>query len=367
MSELFSPYTVRDVTLRNRIVVSPMCEYSSTDGFANDWHVVHLGSRAVGGASLILTEAIAVTPEGRISPEDLGIWKDEHMPELERIARFVRSQGAEFGTQLAHAGRKGSTKRPWDGHGAVPVSEGGWIPVAPSGTPFDPTYPTPQALDEAGIAHIVAAFADGAKRTLAIGGTVIEIHAAHGYLVHQFLSPLVNERTDRWGGSFENRTRLAREIVRAVRAVWPERLPLLVRVSATDWAEGGWDVEQTVELAKLLREEGVDLIDASSGGAVPVRPGAIPVGPLYQTPFAERIRREARIATGAVGMITEPADAEAIVAEERADLVIIARELLRDPYWPLFAARALGAEIAWPPQYQRAAGDRATMRVPANV
>jgi 2,4-dienoyl-CoA reductase-like NADH-dependent reductase (Old Yellow Enzyme family) len=367
MSELFSPYTVREVTLRNRIVVSPMCEYSSDDGFANDWHVVHLGSRAVGGASLVLTEAIAVTPEGRISPEDLGIWKDEHMPELERIARFVRSQGAEFGTQLAHAGRKGSTKRPWDGHGAVPVSEGGWIPAGPSGAPFDPTYPTPQALDEAGIARVIAAFADAAKRTLAIGGTVIELHAAHGYLVHQFLSPLVNERTDRWGGSFENRTRLAREIVRAVRNVWPERLPLFVRVSSTDWAEGGWDVEQTVELAKLLREEGVDLIDASSGGAVPVRPGAIPVGPLYQTPFAERIRREARIATGAVGMITEPADAEAIVAEQRADVVILARELLRDPYWPLFAARALGAEIAWPPQYQRAAGDRATMRVPANV
>ncbi|HTD38518.1 MAG TPA: hypothetical protein VK669_13485, partial [Candidatus Limnocylindrales bacterium] len=230
-----------------------------------------------------------------------------------------------------------------------------------------PSYPAPQALDEAGIARIVTAFADAARRTRAIGGTVIEIHAAHGYLVHQFLSPLVNTRTDRWGGSFENRTRLAREIVRAVRGVWPERLPLFVRVSATDWAEAGWDVEQTVELAKLLREDGADLIDVSSGGAVPVRPGAIPVGPLYQTPFAERIRREAGIATGAVGMITEPADAEAIVAEQRADLVVIARELLRDPYWPLFAARALGADVAWPPQYQRAIGDRATMRVAANV
>lgn len=367
MSELFTPFTLRDVTLRNRIVVSPMCEYSSDDGFANDWHVVHLGSRAVGGAALVLTEAIAVTPEGRISPQDLGIWKDEHLPELERIARFVRSQGAEFGTQLAHAGRKGSTKRPWDGHGAVAVDDGGWIPVGPSGAPFDPAYPTPRALDEDAIAHIVAAFADGARRTLAIGGTVIEIHAAHGYLVHQFLSPLVNERTDRWGGSFENRTRLAREIVRAVRGVWPERLPVFVRVSATDWADGGWDVEQTVELAKLFREDGADLIDASSGGAVPVRPGAIPVGPLYQTPFAERIRREAGIATAAVGMITEPADAEAIVAEQRADLVVMARELLRDPYWPLFAARALGADVAWPPQYQRATGDRATMRVAANV
>ncbi|MBV9439022.1 MAG: oxidoreductase, partial [Candidatus Eremiobacteraeota bacterium] len=293
--------------------------------------------------------------------------KDEHLPELERIARFVRSQGAHFGTQLAHAGRKGSTQRPWEGHGAVRPADGGWIPVGPSGAPFNDVYPVPQPLDENGIARIVAAFADGARRTLAIGGTVLEIHAAHGYLVHQFLSPLVNERTDRWGGSFENRTRLAREIVRAVRAVWPERLPLFVRVSATDWAEGGWEIEQTVELARMLRAEGADLIDASSGGAVPVRPGAIPVGPLYQTEFAARIRREAGIATGAVGMITEPADAEAIVADERADLVILARELLRDPYWPLFAARALGAEVAWPPQYQRAIGDRATMRVPANV
>ena len=367
MSELFSPLTLRGVTLRNRVVVSPMCEYSSEHGFANDWHIVHLGSRAVGGAGLVLTEAIAVTPEGRISPQDLGIWKDEHLAQLERIARFVQSQGAQFGTQLAHAGRKGSTKRPWDGHGAVAPADGGWTPLGPSDAPFDPTYPAPQALDEDGIARIVAAFADGAQRTLALGGTVIEIHAAHGYLVHEFLSPLVNARTDRWGGSFENRTRLAREIARAVRGVWPERLPLFMRVSATDWAEGGWDIEETVELAKLLRDDGVDLIDASSGGAVPVRPGAIPVGPLYQTPFASRIRREAGIATGAVGMITEPADAEAIVAEQRADLVIMARELLRDPYWPLFAARALGADVAWPPQYQRATGERATMRVPANV
>jgi 2,4-dienoyl-CoA reductase-like NADH-dependent reductase (Old Yellow Enzyme family) len=367
MSALFSEFSLRGVTLRNRIVVSPMCEYSSTDGFANDWHVVHLGSRAVGGAALVLTEAIAVTPEGRISPEDLGIWKDEHLPELARIAHFVQGQGAQFGTQLAHAGRKGSTKRPWDGGGAVPVHKGGWIPAAPTSAPFDPSYPVPEALDEDAIARIIASFADGARRTLAIGGTVIEIHAAHGYLVHQFLSPLVNTRTDRWGGSFENRTRLAREIVRAVRGVWPERLPLFVRVSATDWVEGGWEIEQTVELARALRAEGVDLIDASSGGAVPVKPGTIPVGPLYQTPFAERIRREAGIATGAVGMITEPADAEAIVADGRADLTILARELLRDPYWPLFAARALGAEVAWPPQYQRATGDRATMRVPARV
>ena len=367
MSELFSPYRLRDLTLRNRLVVSPMCEYSSADGFANDWHVVHLGSRAVGGAALVFTEAIAVTAEGRISPQDLGIWKDEHLPELERIARFVTSQGAQFGTQLAHAGRKGSTKRPWDGNGAVAPDQGGWTPLAPTAEPFDPQYPVPAALDEDGIARILAAFADGARRTLAIGGTAVELHAAHGYLVHQFLSPLVNTRTDRWGGSFENRTRLVREIVRAVRAVWPERLPLFVRVSATDWVEGGWDIEQTVELARVLRGEGVDLIDTSSGGAVPVAPGTIPVAPLYQTPFAERIRREAGIATGAVGMITEPAEAEAIVADGRADLVVMARELLRDPYWPLYAARALGADAPWPAQYLRAAGSRATMRVAARV
>lgn len=365
MSALFSPLRLRDVTLRNRVVVSPMCEYSSADGFAGDWHVVHLGSRAVGGAGLVFTEAIAVTPEGRISPQDLGIWKDEHVAELARIARFCNQQGAVWGTQLAHAGRKGSTLRPWEGSGAVPATDGGWTPVGPSADPFDPTYPVPAALDDDGIARIVRAFADGAQRTLDAGGTVIEVHGAHGYLVHEFLSPLVNRRTDRWGGSFENRTRLAIEIVRAVRAVWPERYPLFVRLSCTDYAEGGWDLDQTIALAALLRDEGVDLIDASSGGAVPLPPGTIPVQPLYQTPFAERIRREAAIPTGAVGLITEPADAEAIVAEGRADLVILARELLRDPYWPLFAARALGAEVEWPPQYRRAIGARATMLVPA--
>jgi 2,4-dienoyl-CoA reductase-like NADH-dependent reductase (Old Yellow Enzyme family) len=361
MSALFTPLRLREVTLRNRVMVSPMCEYSSVDGFANDWHVVHLGSRAVGGAGLVLTEAIGVTADGRISPQDLGIWKDEHVAELARIAHFCNEQGAQWGTQLAHAGRKASTKRPWDGSGAVPLDDGGWIPSGPAASPFDPSYPVPRALDEAGIAAIVAAFGAAARRTLDAGGTVLEIHAAHGYLVHEFLSPLVNTRTDRWGGPFENRIRLAVEIVRAVRTAWPERLPLFVRVSATDWIEGGWDIEQTVELARILRGEGVDLIDASSGGAVPVPPGTIPIGPLYQTPFAERVRRDAGIATGAVGMITEPADAEAIVAEGRADLVIMARELLRDPYWPLFAARALGVEIPWPPQYQRAAGPRATM------
>jgi 2,4-dienoyl-CoA reductase-like NADH-dependent reductase (Old Yellow Enzyme family) len=362
MSRLFSPYQVRDVTLRNRIVVSPMCEYSSVDGFANDWHVVHLGSRAVGGAALVLTEAIAVTAEGRISPSDLGIWKDEHVEQLSRIARFCNSQGAVWGTQLAHAGRKASTKVTWEGDGAVAPADGGWIPVAPGTEPFNDTYPRPKALDEDGINAIIRAFSDAARRTLDAGGEVIEVHAAHGYLIHQFLSPLVNTRTDRWGGSFENRTRLAVETVRAVRAVWPERLPLFVRFSATDYAAGGWDIEQTIELSRILRGEGVDLVDASSGGVVPLPPGTIPVGPLYQLPFAERIRREAGIATGAVGMITEPADAEAIVASERADVVIMARELLRDPYWPLFAARLLGAKAPWPRQYQRADGPRASFR-----
>jgi len=367
VSSLFSPLALRGVTLRNRIVVSPMCEYSSDDGFANDWHVVHLGSRAVGGAGLVLTEATAVTADGRISPQDLGLWKDEQAETLARIARFCTSQGAAFGIQLAHAGRKASTKRPWDGEGAVSPAGGGWTPAAPGTEPFNDRYPVPAALDERGIAAIVAAFADAARRTLDLGATVIELHAAHGYLIHQFLSPLVNRRTDRWGGSFENRTRLALDIARAVRRVWPERFPLLARISATDWVEGGWDVEQSVELARRLHAEGVDLIDCSSGGAVPVAPGTIPVGPLYQTPFAERVRREAGVPTGAVGMIVEPIDAEAIVAQGRADVVILARELLRDPYWPLFAARTLGADVAWPPQYLRAQGDRATMCRPALV
>lgn len=364
MSALFSPFHVRDVTLRNRVVVSPMCEYSSVDGFANDWHVVHLGSRAVGGAGLVLTEAIAVTADGRISPQDLGIWKDEHIETLARIARFCNGQGAAWGTQLAHAGRKASTKPPWEGEGAVPPDAGGWIPVAPGTEPFNDKYPRPAALDEDGIAAIVRAFADAARRTLDAGGEAVEVHAAHGYLIHQFLSPLVNRRTDRWGGSFENRTRLAIEVVRAIRGTWPERLPLIVRFSATDYLPGGWDLEQTVELSRILRGEGVDVVDASSGGAVPVPPGTIPVGPLYQVPFAERIRHEAGIATAAVGMITEPADAEAIIAGGRADLVFLARELLRDPYWPLFAARALGVKVPWPKQYARAEGDRAPMKIP---
>jgi 2,4-dienoyl-CoA reductase-like NADH-dependent reductase (Old Yellow Enzyme family) len=364
-SALFSPLTIRGVTLRNRIVVSPMCQYSSVDGFADDWHLVHLGSRAVGGAALVLTEAIAVTAEGRISPGDLGIWKDEHVEMLARIARFCHDRGAAFGTQLAHAGRKGSTKRPWEGEGAV--ERGGWIPLGPSAEAFNAVYPVPEELDEAGIARILAAFAGGARRTLDAGGTVVEIHGAHGYLMHEFLSPLANHRTDRWGGSFENRIRFAREIVRSVRQVWPERLPLFVRISATDWVAGGWDIDQAVALSRLLRDDGADLIDASSGGIVPLPRNTIPVGPLYQTPFAERNNHEAGILTGAVGMISEPADAEAVIANGRADLVFLARELLRDPYWPLYAARSLQDQIAWPLQYRGAMGARATMHAPDDL
>ena len=361
MSALFSPYALRDITLRNRVVVSPMCEYSSVDGFANDWHVVHLGSRAVGGAGLVLTEATAVTPEGRISPGDLGIWHDAHIEQLERIARFCNERGAAWGIQLSHAGRKGSTKAPWEGTGAVLLADGGWTVPGPATAPFDDRYPVPVALDDDGIMAIVRAFADGARRTLDAGGTVVEVHGAHGYLIHQFLSPLINTRLDRWGGSFENRVRFAIEVVRAVRRVWPERLPVFFRVSATDWVDDGWDLDQSVELAALLRLEGVDLIDTSSGGAVPVPRDAMKIGSLYQTSFAEIIRRDAAIATGAVGLITEPLDAEAIIADGRADLVFLARELLRDPYWPLYAARALDATAPWPVQYERAAGDRARM------
>jgi 2,4-dienoyl-CoA reductase-like NADH-dependent reductase (Old Yellow Enzyme family) len=296
----------------------------------------------------------------------LGIWDDAHVEQLARIARFCSGQGAAWGTQLAHAGRKGSTKPPWvrdaAAVAAVAPADGGWIPAAPGTEPFAAGYPVPRALDEAEIAEVLRAFAAAALRTLDAGGSVIELHAAHGYLIHQFLSPLTNRRTDRWGGSFEHRTRFALEVVRAVRSVWPERLPLFVRISATDYVPGGWDLEASVELARLLRGEGVDLIDASSGGIAPVPAGTIPLEPLYQTPFAERIRRDAGIATGAVGLITEPADANAIVADGRADLVFLARELLRDPYWPLYAARALGGAVSWPQQYARAAGERATMR-----
>ena len=353
MPGLFDELKLRGLTLRNRIAVSPMCQYSCTDGLANDWHFVHLGSRAVGGAALVFAEATAVTPDGRISPQDLGIWNDAQADALARTVSFIDAQGEAAGIQLAHAGRKASTFRPWDGSGAVPVPAGGWARVdAPSAIPFSADYLVPHAMTEAEIAGVVEAFAAAARRALAAGFRVIELHAAHGYLLHEFLSPLSNTRTDRYGGAFENRTRFVREVAAAVRRVWPDSHPLFVRISATDWTDGGWDLPQSIELARALKECGVDLIDASSGGNVAT--AKIPVGPGYQTPFAEAIRREAGIATGTVGLITDSAQAEQIIRSGQADIVLLAREMLRDPYWPLRAARELGATIGWPAQYLRA-------------
>lgn len=361
MPGLFDSITLRGVTLPHRIAVSPMCQYSCTNGFATDWHLVHLGSRAVGGAALVFTEATAVTGEGRISPQDLGIWTDDHIDALARITRFVRGQGSVAGIQLAHAGRKGSTAPPWAGHSGVPTAAGGWTPVGPTADAFTTGYPVPRALATGDIPAIVSAFEAAARRALTAGFEVAEVHAAHGYLIHQFLSPLVNTRTDGYGGSFQNRVRLCLEVVDAVRRAWPERLPVFVRISATDWAPGGWDVDQSVELARLLRQRGVDLVDCSSGGAVP--DATIAVGPLYQVPFAARIRAEADIATGAVGMITTPAEADEIIRSGRADCVLLAREMLRDPYWPAHAAGALGHALPWPKQYLRAAPHGAPARL----
>lgn len=354
MSALFSPLTLRSLTLRNRVGVSPMCQYSSEDGFATDWHLVHLGAFATGGAGLVITEAVAVTPEGRISPQDLGIWDDAHIPMLRRINDFCRAQGAVMGIQLAHAGRKASTRRPWEQpSGAVPVAEGGWDNVmAPSAMPFAPNYPLPHALSLDGIAQVIASFRAAAIRALAAGFQVVELHAAHGYLLHEFLSPLANARTDQYGGSFENRTRLLLEVTDAVRMVWPDALPIMVRISATDWADGGWTVEESVQLAALLKARGVDLIDCSSGGLAAHQ--QLTIGPGYQVPFARRIRAVAGVPTAAVGLITDAAQAEQIVADGSADLVLLARELLRNPRWPLMAAHTLGASITWPPQYERA-------------
>ena len=353
MPHLFDALPIRSLTLANRIIVSPMCQYSSVDGFANDWHVVHLGSRAVGGAALVMTEATAVTPDGRISPQDLGIYDDGHAPGLARIVHFVHPQRALAGIQLAHAGRKGSTRRPWEPPGTVTPANGGWQPVGPTGEPFTDNYPVPRPLRVDEIPGVVAAFRTAAQRALGAGFDVVEIHAAHGYLIHEFYSPLVNTRTDDYGGSYDNRVRLCLEVVDAVRGVWPERLPVFVRISATDWKDGGWDLEQSVELARRLRDRGVDLVDCSSGGAV--HDQQITVGPGHQVPFAERIRRDAGVATGAVGMITQAAQADAIIRGGQADVVLLARELLRDPYWPLHAADHLGHEVPWPPQYLRAA------------
>ncbi|EPX63171.1 putative FMN oxidoreductase [Cystobacter fuscus DSM 2262] len=354
MSLLFSPLRLRGVTLKNRIVVSPMCQYSSEDGFANDWHFVHLGSRAVGGAGLIILEASAVEAIGRITPQDLGIYKDEHVEPLARIVKFLHEQGAVAGIQLAHAGRKASSSPPSLGGAPIaPNARGGWTPVSSSGLPFDPRNPVaPTALDEAGIQRIIRSFAEAADRARAAGFRVVEIHGAHGYLLHEFFSPLSNQRTDRYGGSFENRVRLIREVTRAVRQRWPEELPIFVRLSATDWVEEGWSVEDSVALAKLLKEDGADLIDCSSGGAVPgVR---IPAGPGYQVPLSERVRREADIATGTVGFIQSAFQAESTLRTGQADVVLLAREMLRDPYWPLHAAKELYTQVAWPKQYERA-------------
>lgn len=352
-SALFAPLRLRDITLRNRIVVSPMCEYSSHDGFANDWHVVHLGSRAVGGAGAVLTEAAAVTADGRISPADLGIYSDDHVEPLARIFQFVAAHGAAPGMQLAHAGRKASTAPPFRGGAPVSPADGGWEPIwAPSPIAFREGWQVPRAMSIAGIQEVTQAFAAAARRVFEAGGKIVEIHAAHGYLLHEFLSPLSNDRDDEYGGSFENRTRFVREVVDAVRAVWPERLPLWVRLSATDWTDGGWTIEDSVALAAQLGARGVDLIDCSSGGNVVQ--AAIPLGPGYQVPFAERIRRDAGIKTGAVGLITEPAQAEEILHDGRADVVLLARQMLRDPYWPIHAAIALGDPPPVPEQYLRA-------------
>ncbi len=356
--DLLSPLKIRSVTFRNRIAVSPMCQYSAQDGFANDWHLVHLGSRAVGGAALVVVEATAVTADGRITPGDLGIWKDEHIEPLARIARFVHTQGAVAGIQLAHAGRKASCELPWKGgEGLLTPESGGWPVVGPSAIPFAETSPVPRPLDEAEIDAIVTAFETGARRALAAGFKVIEIHAAHGYLLHEFLSPISNQRNDRYGGSLENRMRFLLRVVERLRGLTPEEMPLFVRISATDWVEGGWDLEQSVELAIRLKGLGVDLIDVSSGGTVPY--ARIPVAKGYQVPFARRIREGADIRTGAVGLITEPHFADEIVTGGDANLVFIAREMLREPYWAMKAQQTLGEEPAWPIQYGYAVKRRA--------
>lgn len=349
---LFRPLTIRSTTLRNRIAVSPMCQYSSEDGFATDWHLVHLGQFATGGASLVSTEAAAVEARGRISPQDLGIYKDEHIPGLARITKFIKEQGAVPAIQLAHAGRKASTYRPWAGQGEITVEEGRWQTVAPSAESFSANYPLPHALTKDEIAEVVQHFQDAAQRALEAGFEVIELHGAHGYLIHEFLSPLSNQREDEYGGSPENRQRFLLEVVDATRKVWPKELPLFVRLSASDWSEGGLTIEDTVQIARALKEHDVDLVDASSGGNVAT--AKIALGPGYQVPFAAQVRNEAGIMSGAVGLITEPEQANQIIEQGEADLIFLARELLRDPHFPLRAAHALKQDIPWPIQYERA-------------
>ena len=353
MSKLFSPLSIKDITFKNRLTISPMCQYSAVDGCASDWHLVHLGSRAIGGAALIIQEATAVSPEGRITPEDLGIYKDEHIPGLQRITRFIKAQGSIAGIQLAHAGRKASHRSPWKGGEQIPAGNPeGWRTVGPNAIPFYAQEEVPQALDTAGIQKVISDFRSAAIRALEAGYEVLEIHAAHGYLIHQFLSPLCNQRTDAYGGGFDNRIRLLLEIIADVKTVWPDTLPLFVRISATDWAPGGWKEEDSVNLCKILKDKGVDLIDCSSGGIIPgVK---ITSGPGYQIPLAEKIRKEAGISTGAVGMILDANQAETILQNEQADLILIGRESLRNPHFPLQAAHQLGEEIHWPLPYERA-------------
>lgn len=352
VSKLFSPLQIKSLTFKNRITISPMCQYSAIDGFANDWHLVHLGSRASGGAALIIQEATAVCPEGRISPSDLGLWKDEHIEKLQAINQFILSQNSIPGIQLAHAGRKASVSEPWNGNKKLDETNGGWDTVAPSAVGYHSNEKPPIALDKIGIQKVVSDFKSATKRAVQAGFQVVEIHAAHGYLLHQFLSPLSNSRTDEYGGSFENRIRLVLEVLEAVQSEWPENLPLLVRLSATDWADGGWNIEESVQLCQLLKEKGVDLIDVSSGGLVSHQ--QIPIGPGYQVPFAERIKKETGILTGAVGMITESSQAEEIVANVKADLVLFARESLRNPNLALDFAKELGVDVVWPKPYERA-------------
>ena len=352
MPLLFTPLRIRDIELKNRIVVSPMCQYSGEDGFANDWHLVHLGSRAVGGAGLVFTEATAVSPEGRISPFDLGLWNDDHVVQLKKITKFIEQQNAVPGIQLAHAGRKGSTTEPWNGDKSIEIANGGWKTLAPSAIPFSETRGMPEELDQHGIAKIIADFKAATVRALAAGFKVIEIHGAHGYLINEFTSPLSNKRKDNYGGTFENRIRFLLEIIAAVRSEWPDHLPLFLRISASDWREDGWEVDDSMRLAEVVKEKGVDLIDCSSGGVIP--DVKIPAKPNYQVPFSEAVRKTG-ILTGAVGIIVSPQQAEEILEKEQADLIFMARELLRDPYFPFRAARELDhTEMQWPVQYERA-------------
>ena len=352
MSILFSQFSIKDIVLKNRIAVSPMCMYSAVDGFANDWHLVHLGSRAVGGAALIIQEATAVSPEGRITPGDLGIYHEEHIEMLQRINAFIHQQGAVAGIQLAHAGRKASCALPANGGKQLNADGGGWQTVSASALAFNPGDIAPLALEKDGIDKVITDFKTAARRSLQAGFKLIEIHAAHGYLVHQFLSPLCNHRTDEYGGSFENRIRLLLEIVKSIQTVWPQNLPLVVRISATDWAEGGWNADEAVQLSAILKNNGIDLIDCSSGGLVAHQ--KIPLGPGYQVTFAERIKKETGISTGAVGLITDALQAEDILTKGQADLILLARESLREPYFALKSAKILGDDIDWPQQYLRA-------------